>query len=44
MFFITLNLLPVKDQICEKVFFWLPMERMTGLILLVVRLVFRRFE
>jgi len=42
--FITSNLLTTKDQMCGKVLSWLPMKRMSGLILLLVRLVFRRYE
>jgi len=42
--FITSNLLTAKDQFCGKVLVWLPMKRMTDLILLFVRLVFRRCE
>jgi len=38
MFFITSNLLTAKDQIYGKVLDWFPMKRMTGLILLLVRL------
>jgi len=44
MFFITSNLLTVEDQICGKVFLWFLMKRMTGLVLLLGRLVFRRYE
>ena len=44
MLFITSNLLTAKDQICAKVLVWLSMKRMTGLFLLIVRLVFRRYE
>jgi len=42
--FITSNLLTAKDQIHGKVLVWLSMKRMTGLIFLLVRLVFRRYE
>jgi len=42
--FITSNLLTAEDQICGQVLFWLPMKRMSSLILLLVRLVFRRCE
>jgi len=43
-FFYHLKLLTLKEQICGKVFVCRPMNRMTGLILLFVRLVFRRYE
>jgi len=41
---LTSNMLNAKDQIWWKVLVWLPMKRMSGLILLLVRLVFRRYE
>jgi len=36
--FYHLNLLTAKDQICGKVLIWLPMKRMNGLTLLLVKL------
>jgi len=38
------SLLTAKHQICRKVLVWLPMKRMTGMILLLGRLVFRCYE
>jgi len=42
VFLITSNLLTAEDQMCEKFLVWLPMKRMSSLILLLVRLVFSR--
>jgi len=42
--FITSNLLTAKDQMCGKVWFGCQWKRMSSLILLLVRLVFRRYE
>ena len=38
------NLLTANDQICGKLVVWLPMKKMSSLILLLVGLVFRRYE
>jgi len=42
VFFITSNLLTAEDQICGKVL--VANEKMNSLILLLVRLVFRRYK